>query len=485
MNNRRLTSIALVGLLALGLAACGTQANAGGAATSTATLASPTAAPTAGIPTQGGAPTTQPAANLNTGVSGIGIVKPAQDANLTFAVQGTVDKVLVKEGDVVKQGQLLAILDVRSFDQQVESAQAALEIAQAQAAALTEPPRTADVRAAQAQVRQAQIAVAQAGASQTQGVRSAQAGVGSAQSSLQNTRDKLAAAKAQAESQLRSATEGLMQAQASYSQARDNWQRAQDTGKDPITPSKGKDSSGKDIPNKLNDAQRQSYYTAYVQAESALQQAEQSIQQAQVAYDNARQAEVTGIQVAEQQVTQAQAGLETQNLPAGSDQVASAQASLDLARANLAKLSPAPKKSDEAQAQARIKQAQSALDSARLSRERAELHAPFDGIVDSINIDPGDPSAPAGVVPIYMLDVGALHVDVDINDVDIGKVKLDQPVTLDADSMTGTRYTGRVTFIASSATVAGNARTYVVRIALDKQAGLRPGMRVRASIGEH
>ena len=87
-------------------------------------------------------------------------------------------------------------------------------------------------------------------------------------------------------------------------------------------------------------------------------------------------------------------------------------------------LTPAPHGSDLAQAEARIKQAQSALDSARLSRERAELHALFDGVIDSINIDPGDPSAPAGVVPISMLDVSTLHVDVDINDVDIGNVKL-------------------------------------------------------------
>jgi HlyD family secretion protein len=480
MNNRRLMLAALVALLALGLAACGTQAHAGAAATPTAAAFTPTAL-TAAAPAA--APSTQSTAKLETGVSGIGVVIPAQDANLTFAVQGTVDKVLVKEGDQVTQGQLLAILDVRSFDQQVESAEAALEVAQAQAAALTEAPNSAALRAAQAQVRQAQIAVAQATASQTQGVRSAQAGVDTAQTNVQSARDKLSAAKSQAESQLHNATSALAQAQASYSQARDNWQRAQDTGKDPITPSKGTDSSGKDIPNRLNDAQRQSYYTAFVQTESALHQAEQAVQQAQVAYDNARQAEVTGIQLAEQQVTQAQASLEIQNLPAGSDQIAAAQAGLELARANLAKLTPAPQKSDIAQAQARIKQAQSALDSARLSRERAELRAPFDGIIDSINIDPGDPSASSGVVPIYMLDASALHVDVDINDVDIGKVTLGQPVALVADSKAGVRYTGKVTFIASSATVVGNARTYVVRIALDTQDGLRPGMHVRALIG--
>jgi HlyD family secretion protein len=480
MNYRRLMSAALVGLVASSLAACGTQANAGSAATPTAqalTTTSPTAAPTA-------ASTAQPAAELKSSVTGIGVVKPAQDANLTFAVQGTVDKVLVKEGDVVKQGQLLAILDVRSFDQQVESAAAALEIAQAQAASLIEGPLAADVRAAQAQVRQAQIALEQARTSQTQGVRSAQAGVNTAESTLQSTRDKLAAAKTTAEAQLHSASEALVQAQAAYATAKQNWDYVADTGANPTNPKTTDPTTGKEKKNKLNDVQKRQYYETYVQAEAAMKQAELAVQQAQVAYDNARQAEVTGIQTAEQQVTQAQASLETQNLPAEIDQVAAAQANLDLARANLARLMPAPHKSDVAQAEARIKQAQSALDSARLSRERAELHAPFDGIINSINIDPGDPSAPTGVVPISLLDVSALHVDVDINDVDIGKVRLDQSAILNADSVTGTRYTGRVSFIASSATVVGNARTYVVRIALDKQDRLRPGMRVRASIGE-
>ena len=64
-------------------------------------------------------------------------------------------------------------------------------------------------------------------------------------------------------------------------------------------------------------------------------------------------------------------------------------------------------------------------------------------------------------------------------------LKLGLLAVLDADSVTGAHYTGKVTFIASSATVVGNARTYVVRITLDKQDGLRPGMRVRALIGKN
>src|SRR5262249_49849881 len=198
MNHRHLARAVLVGLFALGLAACGTPATGGAEATPTTptpTPASPTAMPTATAAVQA-------APDAEAGVSGIGVVKPAQDANLTFAVQGTVDKVLVKEGDVVTQGQLLAILDVRTFDDQVSAAEAALVIAQAQAAALTEAPRAADVRAAQAQVRLAQIALAQTRTSQTEGGRSAQAGVDTAQSNLQSTRERLSAGKTQAEAQL-------------------------------------------------------------------------------------------------------------------------------------------------------------------------------------------------------------------------------------------------------------------------------------------
>jgi len=479
MNHRQLARAVLVGLFALGLVACGTPATGGAEATPTTptpTPASPTAMPTATAAVQA-------APDPEAGVSGIGVVKSAQDANLTFAVQGTVDKVLVKEGDVVTQGQLLAILDVRTFDDQVSAAEAALVIAQAQAAALTEAPRGADVRAAQAQVRLAQIALAQTRTSQTEGGRSAQAGVDTAQSNLQSTRERLSAGKTQAEAQLHSAAQALVQAQARYATAKANWDYVADTGADPTHPKTTDPATGKSKKNKLNDVQKRQYYEAVVQAEAAMKQAELAVQQTQVAYDNARQAEVTGIQVAEQQVTQAQAGLETQNLPAGIDKVASAQANLDLARANLARLTPAPHESDVTQAQARIKQAQSALDSARLSRERAEIHAPFAGIVNSINIDPGDPSSPPGVTPIYIVDVRTLHVDVDINDVDIGKVMPGQPATLSADATPNTRYSGKVTFIASSATVISNVRTYVVRITLDTQDGLRPGMRVRAVIG--
>ncbi len=74
-----------------------------------------------------------------------GLAKAQQEADLSFKVSGTVDKVIVKVGDRVKKGDILAVIDatdyqvnynqslanVQSSKAQIESAQAQLESARA------------------------------------------------------------------------------------------------------------------------------------------------------------------------------------------------------------------------------------------------------------------------------------------------------------------------------------------------------------------
>ena len=69
--------------------------------------------------------------SLQVTVSGSGTVEPAESADLTFGVAGTVEEVAVKEGHVVKKGQFLAGLDVRDLEQQILQADANLEMAEA------------------------------------------------------------------------------------------------------------------------------------------------------------------------------------------------------------------------------------------------------------------------------------------------------------------------------------------------------------------
>ncbi len=84
----------------------------------------------------GSAPTTVSTVKVQRGamqvtVSGNGTVEPTQSSDLTFGVSGKVQKVLAKEGEMVKEGQLLATLDPRELDQQVLQAEANLASARA------------------------------------------------------------------------------------------------------------------------------------------------------------------------------------------------------------------------------------------------------------------------------------------------------------------------------------------------------------------
>lgn len=62
-----------------------------------------------------------------------GVARAAVESRLSFRVGGTVKQVLVKVGDVVKAGQLIAELDANDYSLQVQEAEASLEQARATA----------------------------------------------------------------------------------------------------------------------------------------------------------------------------------------------------------------------------------------------------------------------------------------------------------------------------------------------------------------
>jgi HlyD family secretion protein len=430
------------------------------------------------------APTLPPAVEIELGVSGSGEIMAVQDADLVFTAQGTVAEVKVQEGDSVKKGDLLAILDTRPFDNALHQAEAALAAAKAQEAALNEAPKAADAAAARAQLAQAQAALQQVRQGpKEQDLRTADAGVALAETNVQSTRDRLSQAKTAAEAGIDQAVAALTQAQARYAQAKNNYERARETGKDPLNPSRGTDpTTGKDIPNKVNDAQLENYYATFVQAEAAMKQAELAVQQAIVAAEEARKAEVLGIQAAEDQLTQARAAAEKLRLPPDKAQLAAAQAGVAQAQAAQARILPDPTDAQKAIASSGVAQAEAGLELAKLNREHAEIRAPFDGIVAELNIDPGDPSATGADPAIRLVDVSTLRLEVQISDVDIGRVSVGQQATINVDSVPDKAYTGKVTYIAPTATAVGTLRTYLVRIAIDDQTGLRAGMSARVDL---
>ena len=425
-------------------------------------------------------------------------VVPAQRAALSFPIAGTIAEVLVKEGDSVASGQVIARLDRATKAVNLARAEAQIKAAEARLQDLTDGPRQEEISAAEAQLRQAQaqlkqmlesvmpedIASAQAQIEAAQAtlahlragtnsadVRAVQAQLQQAQASLTTQRDQLSAGKTNAELQLSQAADRLMQAQTVYSAARWHWEHVQAHGTDPLSPSIPDSSKpGKTKANKLNETQKQQYQDAFVQAERELHSAELAVQQAQVAVDSARQGEITGIQAAEASMNSAQASLEritsavlSEQLaqarsqlaqaraslarlrgPQRDNQIAIAQAGVDAAHANLARITAPPQPSELTALEAQVDAAKAERDAAQLELGQAELKAPFDGLVAALDIRVGETISSNAEVA-QLADTSAWQIETtDLTELNVAQVHVGDRVVLTFDALPGVELAGQV-----------------------------------------
>jgi HlyD family secretion protein len=477
-------------------------------------------------PLGGGAatPTVQPAPTTRAvalgALSAQARVVPSRASALGLPSGGIVAEVLVAEGDKVQAGQALLRLDqaramatVAQAEAELAQAQAAYEqrqegatpqeIAAAEAqlhAAEAQQRQTggsvtpADRTAAQAQLQQARARLAelQAGAKRTD-LQAAEAQLAQAQADLTTQRDGLSAAKTNAQLQMQQRATDLTKAQAEYATAKRNWEYAQETGKDPNAMLDS--TTGKAVHVKLDDRQKQQYYDAFVQAEATMHGAEVAVTQAQVAYDTARQAEVSGIQAAEQQVAGAQvsldklrAGADTADLAASRAAVASSQAALDKlggeqrtgaldaaqaavdqAQANLDKLRAGVSKSDLAVAGAEVQRAQAALKLAQVAVDEAELRAPFAGTIGALDARVGEYVAPATPV-VQLADLATWEIETtDLTEQNIVRVHEGSQATVTFDALPDLELPGTVSRIRALGENKQGDITYAVTIKLGQQ----------------
>ncbi|WP_193196523.1 efflux RND transporter periplasmic adaptor subunit [Nostoc sp. MG11] len=128
--------------------------------------------------------------SLTITVSANGTVKPERSINLSPKNSGILKTLLVKEGDTVKQGQIVANMDDSNLRGQLTSAQGQLAQAQANLQKAQAGNRPQDIAQSQAQLDEAQanLQKVQAG-NRSQDIAQAQARLQSAQAALRKTED--------------------------------------------------------------------------------------------------------------------------------------------------------------------------------------------------------------------------------------------------------------------------------------------------------
>ena len=139
-------------------------------------------------------------------------------------------------------------------------------------------------------------------------------------------------------------------------------------------------------------------------------------------------------------------------------------------------------------AQNNLVRAQRKLQITEEKLRKTKVISPMDGTVLTLPVIEGQvviaaASVNSGTTIMTVANLEKLLVQTHVNQVDVARLKVDQPVKLKAESLKDLNMTGKVSFIAPVATVKNNVKGFSVEAIIEKPSPrLRPGMTVNMSI---
>jgi HlyD family secretion protein len=137
-------------------------------------------------------------------------------------------------------------------------------------------------------------------------------------------------------------------------------------------------------------------------------------------------------------------------------------------------------------AQASVTQAEANLKIDETNVDFAVIKSPVDGIVLSRSVEPGQTIAASfSVTTLFEIaeDLRKMILQVNIDEADVGKVKVGQHVLFTVDAYPGRQFPGTITIIRYSSTTTNNVVTYLAEISVNNDdLLLRPGMTATATI---
>jgi HlyD family secretion protein len=200
------------------------------------------------------------------------------------------------------------------------------------------------------------------------------------------------------------------------------------------------------------------------------------------------------------QVSQARASVARAEADVEQLKVAFDQADLDLARTRklAAKQLVAPSDLDAAEvarhlaevqlesADASAAQARAALSQAEVNLDKTAIYSPIDGIVISRDVDVGQTVAASMSAPtlfVLAADLTRMRLNANVDESDVGRVKVGQPVRFTVDAFPSQEFTGTVSQVRVEPTLTQNVVSYQTLIDVSNpELKLRPGMTAYVSV---
>ncbi len=373
--------------------------------------------PSARVAVQTVAPTVSPQSLEVTGT-----VRAELDASLSTKVMARVQQVLVQEGEQVRHGQSLILLDARDMEASISQS-------------------SANLQAARIGYNNAQVAARMEASLSTARIAEAQAKVAQTEAALQAALARLELVQSGPRRQEREqATLAVSQAKSNLTLAESNLRRMA-------------------LLYKEGAISAQQYDQYQSQFEIARSQFETAQQGKSITDEGSR---VEDIRAAQQSVRQAQAALQEANAGLKSAQASAMQAEI--------------RKQEIKGAQAQIGQSQASLQLAKVTRDYAVIAAPFDGIVTKRLADPGVMASPG--ILLLTVQGGALRLEAIVPESVLASVKKGTAIPVQFDALKHRALIGRIVEIAPQGDA--NSHTFVVKIDLPRGSGASAGMFGRA-----
>jgi RND family efflux transporter MFP subunit len=379
-------------------------------------------------------------------VSGSGNIETSKETRLSFGSGGRIERIYVEEGDVVRQGDVLARLETDTLE--LAKTQAEVSLAQAKLA-LTQAKTALD---------QKEVAL-----------RTAEFELESAQDKKEAM--ELALLKAQIE--VRSAKHHLDETRDIYT-----WPDIETAQKEVDQWKAYVDYANENL-NAANTTQEQEKWTrtlAYAQARLAA--AEAKLDAITQSYDTEEVA-IAKMQLDAAEMAEAQA---QRNLDKVTEEVAIKEQQVELAKEAVAQAREALQV-----AQQSVELAEQSLAQAEKNLKEATITAPTHGVVASVNAKEGDiiPSPSVASVPVIeLIDPGTMELVVEVDEIDIPQVKVGQEAVITLDALPDAEFTGVVTTIYPRPIEVGGVVVYRVKIELEvpQDSGIKVGMSASADI---
>ncbi len=132
--------------------------------------------------------------------------------------------------------------------------------------------------------------------------------------------------------------------------------------------------------------------------------------------------------------------------------------------------------------------AKSNLESIEEDLKKTEIYSPISGIIISADKEEGEAisgtnSAAQATTIMTVADLSQMVVEVNVNEVDIGKLKSGQGAGIALDAFPEERFKGKIISIAPSSEISEGIVTYLVKVKVDKpERYLKPGMSAEVEI---